>query len=100
MSKADPPICGTCGYWQEGMPGLAPGLGLCRRNPPNLAIQTPQGLMLAQPYTNGVHDWCGEWEVFPQRPFVMPQPTPAEILLQGVADGLDRGMGSPGLVQP
>lgn len=84
MSKPEY-YCNTCGFWQIGFPGMPQGMGLCRRNPPVMVL-TQQGPQPAQPWTNGELDWCGEHEVAPQRVFVAPEPTPAEILLAGVQE--------------
>jgi hypothetical protein len=86
MAKVEP-TCGTCGYWQTGHPRVGEGSGFCRRYPPPV-VASQQGPMAVCPVTSGTLDWCGEHEVFPQRPFVMPGPTAAQILMDGQPSGL------------
>lgn len=83
MVAYEKPKCGTCGYWQPGHPRVADGSGFCRRYPPAV-IASQQGPMAVCPVVSADLDWCGEHDVFPQRPFVMPGPSPADILLDGV----------------
>jgi hypothetical protein len=84
-------LCETCGYWSLGAPGLPADIGVCRRHPPTIH-QTQNGLTPLQPFT-GPKDWCGDHDVFPQRPFPAPvepeQPTAAQILLQGVPEAVE-----------
>jgi len=92
MAKDDP-TCSTCGYFQTNLPDTPDVFGICHRNPPQV-IAGPGGPVTAFPVLRVDH-WCGEHDVFPQRPFVAPapvEPTAADILLAGVPQAIQQGI--------